>query len=379
MIKTDKINKIYIALLLIILFLLVKIYFDLSASKIKLIDGIENLYILQAKQFSQKMDNEIKKDVHGNLYITLKKDPQLRKKIEKKFNVLISNSFKYIYVLYKTKNNQFKYLLDSSNPKDRGHFDEKLDVNIQKWSLVYKTKKDEVLYHHKLNTLWATYLKPVIIDNRVQGVIAFDFSIGLINKIKKLVKPTHEKFLYIFYFIFVLMLFLMYQVILNAKIKKDSHIDPLTKAYNRSFFRIFLKRIDLSKYQILMIDIDFFKKINDTYGHDAGDKILKEISFLIKGIIRDKDIFIRFGGEEFLIFINKEKASLFIAEEIGERIRRTIEEYKFKYNKKLIKTTVSIGACLNPQKFKTPKLAIKKADELLYIAKNNGRNILVYD
>ncbi len=379
MIKTDKITKIYIALLFIILFLLVKIYFDLSASKTKLINGIENLYILQAKQFSQKMDNEIKKDVHGNLYKTLKNNPKLRKKIEKKFNVLISDSFKYIYVLYKTKNNQFKYLLDSSNPKDRGYFDEKLDVNIKKWSLVYKTKKDKVLYHKKLNTLWATYLKPVIINNKVQGVIAFDFPIRLINKIKNIVKPTHEKFLYIFYFIFVLMLFLMYQVILNLKIKKDSHIDPLTRAYNRSFFRIFLKRVNLAKYQILMIDIDFFKKINDTYGHDAGDKILKEVSFIINGIIRDKDVFIRFGGEEFLIFINKENTSLFVAKDIGERIRKTIEGYKFEYNKNIIKTTVSIGACLNPQKFKTPKLAIKKADELLYVAKNNGRNMLIYD
>ncbi len=379
MIKSDKINKIYILLLLIILFLLVKIYFDLSASKIKLIDGIENLYILQAKQFSQKIDNEIKKDVHGNLYTTLKNNPQLRKKIENKFNVLISNSFKYIYVLYKNKNNQFKYLLDSSNPKDRGHFDEKLDVNTKKWSLVYKTKKDEVLYHKKLNTLWATYLKPVIINNKVQGVIAFDFSIRLINKIKNIVKPTHKKFLYIFYFIFVLMLFLMYQVILNAKIKKDSHIDPLTQAYNRSFFRIFLKRVNLAKYQILMIDIDFFKKINDTYGHDGGDKILKEISLIIKRIIRDKDVFIRFGGEEFLIFINKENASLLVAKDIGERIRKTIEEYKFEYNKNLIKITVSIGACLNPQKFKTPISAIKKADKLLYMAKNNGRNMLVCD
>jgi diguanylate cyclase (GGDEF)-like protein len=128
-----------------------------------------------------------------------------------------------------------------------------------------------------------------------------------------------------------------------------------------------------------MLDIDHFKGVNDTYGHKVGDNILSDVASIIKKVIRSDDIFIRFGGEEFLLFIRRKNTKEMLATQIAERIRYKIEEKIFTYDTVSLKITISIGITCSPQHFKTISEAIKHADELLYIAKREGRNRVVSD
>jgi len=155
---------------------------------------------------------------------------------------------------------------------------------------------------------------------------------------------------------------------LSIKTKKESIIDPLTSTYNRNFLRSFLKSINPARYQIMMLDIDHFKKINDNFGHKAGDLILREVAAVIKSELREKDRIIRFGGEEFLIFLYKEKKECPAAENISKRLKEKIEKRTFTYENTPIHITVSIGITSNPEHFKSVPDAIKRADEMLYIA-----------
>jgi len=121
-----------------------------------------------------------------------------------------------------------------------------------------------------------------------------------------------------------------------------------------------------------MLDIDNFKRINDTYGHDVGDLVLKSLAETIKGILRKNDYIIRYGGEEFLILLPN--ATIDRAIKVAEKIRREIENKKIKIGDKEIKFTVSLGVSEIYTSDRSLQNAIKRADEKLYKAKKKGKN-----
>jgi diguanylate cyclase (GGDEF)-like protein len=156
--------------------------------------------------------------------------------------------------------------------------------------------------------------------------------------------------------------------------------DSLTGIYNKRYFIERLKEeIDHSKrfeipLSLVMIDIDHFKKINDTYGHLTGDHVLIKMAELMKCICRNTDILARYGGEEFSVILRNtgEKGASVYA----ERIRKKIAKNIFTSEEKSIKITVSIGIASNQglSRFKGYKQFIKAADQCLYQSKQKGRN-----
>ena len=166
---------------------------------------------------------------------------------------------------------------------------------------------------------------------------------------------------------------IMKNSIFQNKIKESANYDYLTKIYNREFFNETLKQIKKtnSKVSIMMLDIDFFKKINDKYGHYAGDEVLKKVASQINSCIRSKDILARYGGEEFIICFNNTNPDYLL--EIGERIRKKIEKNKIVYNNRIMNVTISIGiAC--PVKKSDIDILLLNADKALYESKKTGRN-----
>ncbi len=154
--------------------------------------------------------------------------------------------------------------------------------------------------------------------------------------------------------------------------------DPLTGAKNRRFFtETTQKEIERSKrykasLSLLLLDIDFFKKINDTYGHAAGDQVLKEFVASIEPALRNSDIFCRIGGEEFSILLVE--TDLKLAKNIAERIRALVEDLEVCFDTKIIRFTVSVGLSqllIDDDNF--DKL-MKRTDDALYQAKKAGRN-----
>ncbi len=154
--------------------------------------------------------------------------------------------------------------------------------------------------------------------------------------------------------------------------------DPLTKIYNRRYFfqasgdLIKVSKREQKKIALLMIDLDHFKSINDTYGHKGGDVVLASLAREIKMIIRESDIFARVGGEEFAVFLYG--ASLDDAKRIAQKICMTIEHHTCISGGEKIATTVSIGVAQLHDKIDTLELLYIEADSKLYEAKKLGRN-----
>jgi two-component system cell cycle response regulator len=171
----------------------------------------------------------------------------------------------------------------------------------------------------------------------------------------------------------------------EKKIETMALTDSLTGLYNRRFlyqrFSEEISRAQRSKYALacLMLDIDFFKKINDDHGHDFGDHVLKELAELLKDNLRGYDAIVRYGGEEFVVLLPG--ADVRNAEGVANKIREKIGAHTFKKEDIAVTMTISIGVygCDADAISEDPEQYIKYADEALYAAKNNGRNkVVVY-
>ena len=164
---------------------------------------------------------------------------------------------------------------------------------------------------------------------------------------------------------------------LYEEIKQIATIDPLTKVYNRNYFYEASEQIfaNAKRYNedlsVAILDIDHFKKINDTYGHDVGDIVLKSVAKKMKKRLRGSDLLVRYGGEEFIILLpNTSLKKSFIA---MEGLRETISKNKVEIDGEKIVVTVSIGIS-DIKDTNSLDEAIKRADLKLYKAKNNGRD-----
>jgi diguanylate cyclase (GGDEF)-like protein len=166
---------------------------------------------------------------------------------------------------------------------------------------------------------------------------------------------------------------------LRENLRYQSIRDPLTGLYNRRYLDDFLfKQIhqaerSKSSLSILMMDLDHFKKINDTYGHDAGDAVLKELGKILQNDIRLGDIAARYGGEEFIIMLYG--VDVEVALRRAEAIRQAVTMLHIKYGAQDVgPITICIGVSIYPTDGKSPEELIEAADKALYYVKKNGRN-----
>jgi diguanylate cyclase (GGDEF)-like protein len=182
----------------------------------------------------------------------------------------------------------------------------------------------------------------------------------------------------ILFVIFITSSILLYQLFRYRKIKKSSFTDRLTNVYNRNYLEEIEDDIDLNEYILVVFDIDHFKKVNDTYGHDAGDKVLQEIGAILLNILRmDDDIAIRYGGEEFVLLIKSNTGFSEDSESIVQRVYERVKNNKFYIDdEKYINITISVGVNKEPSKEDKFADAFKVADLALYEAKNSGRDTI---
>lgn len=167
------------------------------------------------------------------------------------------------------------------------------------------------------------------------------------------------------------------RVEMENKLAQLASTDPLTGLYNRRSLGEFLaaEMIRVTRYpspmSLIIFDIDHFKSINDLFGHDVGDDVLRDIAKVIQCNIRKTDIFARWGGEEFIILSPETTGDH--AENLAEKLRNAVENYDFALPKKI---TVSFGVA-EYISGETSEQMIKRADKAMYQAKENGRNRVV--
>ena len=213
------------------------------------------------------------------------------------------------------------------------------------------------------------FVVPIVIDRKVHAMVAvYSAKKDAFNQIQRHLLEVY-----------------LYQAsesaskaMLHEEIKMMAFTDGLTGLYNH---RRFQERLQeelkrASRYKeplsLILLDIDHFKKVNDTYGHPAGDAVLKRIAELISRTVREIDFPARYGGEEFALIILKSNSKE--AKKIAERLRKKVEQTTVKTDTADISVTLSLGIASYPEDAKTREELIDRADQALYRAKQSGRN-----
>lgn len=226
---------------------------------------------------------------------------------------------------------------------------------------------------HILSSLKPSLVVPLILKNRVNGIlvlgerIVFDNDSGKFTDYEKNEISTIAS--------------LASVAVNNASLIEQSSTDMMTKLKLKYyFFNVLTDKLDKAfsediPLSVVMFDIDFFKKFNDTYGHACGDYVLMTVAKIIKSSIRGEDMASRYGGEEFTVMLYNANRSEAIA--VAERIRKNIEKNDFYYQGQHMQVTISGGISIfsaetNP--VTSAKVLVDQADRALYLSKRNGRN-----
>ena len=361
------------------IFILIVIYFldtYITDTEEVLYERLEKSVINDMSNIGENIDRlfreRLLQEEDKNLFEYLKTKAELRENLEQQLSLFITSKIKYLYIIYKDEKEKFRFLLDGSI-EDKARFNQKFDVEDPHYYTLYETKKEYAIKQKSFENLSITFLHPVIIEDKVEAIIVFDFSSAFEYELKKIVAPLKTMFMLIYIIISVFLLVTFIQTILYYKARNRSYIDELTGCYNRQYLRYFLDKHDINNYQVLMIDFDYFKKVNDNYGHEVGDKVLIFGAKHIQCSLTNEDKCFRYGGEEFIVLVHKQDEG----GETAELIRSSIENSCFSYEKIKINITVSIGLNPIPQRARNKSQAINIADSMLYKAKIKGRNRVV--
>ncbi|MHA7631291.1 diguanylate cyclase [Corallococcus sp. M7] len=164
----------------------------------------------------------------------------------------------------------------------------------------------------------------------------------------------------------------------HDEIYRLTTMDGLTQIYNRRYFDEQLDR-EVSRSRryervlsLVMFDLDHFKDVNDTYGHLAGDSVLKQLASTVRTRIRREDVFARYGGEEFALLLPE--IHLAGARQLAEKVRKLVERQRFEFDKQVIPVTLSMGVATLEPHHREPAELVRTADEHLFAAKSQGRN-----
>ncbi len=370
----SKINIFSLAILTVFTVIITIVYFQFDKNTEQIKKDILQNEIYKTSEYAQNISIMIRTHLKNNdIYEHLKKDEKLRNKIEAELSLFKSSKYIQIFVIRKDEKGRLRYLLDAeTNLEERGFFNQKFDPLSNLWNKVFDSSIPEYAFQENIKDLWITYLYPIRVNNKTIAILAFDFSSNEHTFIVNMINPIKSMFLYSSLILVIFLIYSYFQLYRHNKTEKRGFIDPLTTAYNRLYLDTLKKNINLNNYELCMIDIDYFKKINDTYGHNTGDIVLEAFAKRILNKIKKDDILIRFGGEEFLLIISKLNHKR--AYKVPERIRKEIESTPIVTDNETIYITASFGVNNRPQQSLSLSEAIKIADEQLYKAKEEGRN-----
>ncbi len=275
--------------------------------------------------------------------------------VEEDINATIPKHFETTKGLINTKFNELRAMLNElaedfgSITEDNTNFSGQIKDSMS--HIEKAIELDEIKEIRKKITLETTSMRKVVAKKREKDAIIID---SLTSKVKTMKVEL-------------------------ASAKEEVLIDGLTQVYNRKAFD---KKINAAfenksekqrQFTLAMVDIDYFKKVNDEYGHTMGDEVLKVVAGTIKETFRSNDFVARYGGEEFTVMIDRADSHYIM--DVCERLRSAIEAINVTVNSERVPTSASIGIafCRGQD---TPKTLIDRADKALYLAKQSGRNTI---
>ncbi len=347
-------------------------YFQLPKMQEKFQKVVLSLSIDGVDKMADETINFITKN-EKSLIVSHYKSRKLREKNEFELSRLKRGNISSVFIVF-LKKGQLFYLLDTSD-SEKSEFGELFQPeDFTVFERIIESKSREIFIQNGLKNLGFTLIKPIIEDDSVVAFLMLDYKQksldAMIAKVVEYMMISKN----ILAFIGLLLLFLGLYLVYMMFVKENRYSIAKTNALKRNYLTDNYEKINFSDYYISLINIDFFRRINDIYGEDIGDELIIELMKNISLHLRKQDVFIQYSGEEFLLFTYKDNLSVHNFKLMMEEIRMMVEELEFYVDKQPVYMTISMGILLESQNSKSLQDAIYKADVALYKAKHNGRN-----
>ncbi len=351
------------------------IYLDMQVDKVlastrqEMIEMIINRYEMELKNASAM----VVENTRPSLIERLSDSKGLRRDLQRSLSYFKTPEVEHLFVIYRDERGRLRYLLDGEREiEHQAMFMQRFEPVSDIWERTYGTGKTQLYKHMKNGSLWVSIAIPIFENGRVAAVLGGDLSASIRTDVERKFTQIKSMMFTVAVIIALMLVFGYFQIYYYFKGRSKSFVDPLTGAYNRKFLYEVIANANYAEYQIIMYDVDHFKRVNDTFGHEVGDEVLKMLTQRIRKMLRKEDHLVRFGGEEFIVFlhtVNKKEAT-----EVAERLKKSIETSPFVIGKNILSITISVGINNDAKEAHNIDDAIEVADEQLYCAKNAGRN-----
>lgn len=335
--------------------------------------SIENIKRSNVQTFSENIQNQIMHVQNIDIEKPFDIPEEKRNKINNILSLFSGIQFPFIYIVAKDKEGKYRYIFDGSND-ERGKYLQAFFPESDVWDNAWNSKTPKWKSQDTIFEVRVTYLYPIVSNKRTQMLIAFDFSAREYVLIDNTFSPIKKYLLGIAILLIIFIVLIYIFAYLFYQQRKKTYIDSLTGLYNRHYLNSIANQIDLDNISIAIIDLDHFKRINDTYGHLSGDTVLQTFSSRLRNMIRANDILIRYGGEEFLLFLTRKNNDFKGAKSMIKSIQKRLSIDPIYIDKDSVKVTASIGFNATPFLNRSIDDAIAVADKMLYIAKTSGRD-----
>ena len=360
-------NKhIFIIMGLLVLFALYLQYsVDESTKKLK------NEEIKKAERYAQRIGEYIQSKTVEEGKLDLEKQPVMRDELNKVLRTFLTKEYQYIFLLRKDDKGHYRFLLDGSI-EDPVEYNTIFFPKSKLFDSVYTTQEPQIIEQKEgVEHVWLSLLHPIVNEGKTQALLVLDLSKIYGEYLSDFNSPIMYIVTLIQLFLLGSFLFLIYFAYQYHKLRKSILSDPLTSTYTKVYLHEFFDMQKVDRYDAMLIDIDELKQVNEKYGHEAGDTVLKLFSKEMLTLLPKEARIIRLGGSEFLIIVEKKSSDL---EELSKKLFTHLTEKRYLIDNETISLTLSMSAIVIPEETESILNIQRCLDEKLLEIKSRGKN-----
>ncbi len=327
--------------------------------------------IRKAERYAQRIGEYIQSKTVEKGKLNLEKYPLVRDKLTEVLRTFLTEEYQYIFLLHKDTKGHYRFLLDGS-VEDPVEYNTIFFPQSKLFNTVYRTKKAQIIEQKEgVEHVWISLLYPIVNEGETQALLVMDLSKTYGEYLSDFNSPVMYIVTLIQLFLLISFLFLIYFAYQYHKLRKSILFDSLTSMHTKVYLQEFFDVRKVNRYDAMLIDIDELKLINEKYGHEAGDTVLKLFSKEMLTLLPKEARIIRLGGSEFFVIVEKESINL---EELAKRLFTHLTEKHYLINNETISLTLSMSAIVIPEETILIQNIRIILDKKLLEIKSKGKN-----
>lgn len=344
---------------------------SLQVATVKSTERLKIDEIVKTEQYASKIAQLIQRRITNNIEDTLTNNPQLREHLNEALHAFLTKQYQYIFVLQKDEKGYYRFLLDGAE-EEQEEYKTIFFPKSELYDRVYATQKMQIVQQYEgIKQIWLSLVYPIVNEGKTEALLVLDLSESYGKHLHNFNSPLMTVVWMMQVFLLLSLFLLIFLAYKYYKMRKDLIVDKLTSVYKKQYLEEFFNNKRIDNYHAMLIDIDEFKEINQKFGYEYGNIVLKQFAETLLSTLDSKAIAVRIGGSEFLVVTPKEAGSL---EEQAQKVFEVLKEKKYLIGNEVQHAAVSMSAMSIPEETMLMHNIERLLDEKLLEVKSKGKN-----